>query len=98
MKDIPRPHLLLKFGPKIWKSLLTCTCPNNLCCQKYKVGPLGFNSLKMKIKHTNPNDEIVLESKLNHVQFLFIEKLYKFTFQMHPIHYFLKNFTSSRFI
>jgi len=41
MKDIPCPHLLLKFQPKIYKSLVTCTCPKFLCCQKMHAGPLG---------------------------------------------------------
>jgi len=41
MKDIPRPQLLLKFGPETWKSLVTGTCPKNLYCQKRHLGPLG---------------------------------------------------------
>jgi len=40
MTNIPRPHLLLKFQPKICKSPLTCTCPNFLCCQKTHADPL----------------------------------------------------------
>jgi len=44
MKDIPCPQLLLKFGPKIWKSLVTRTCQKNLYCQKRHLGPLGVNS------------------------------------------------------
>jgi len=41
MKDIPRPQLLLKFGPETWKSLVTGTCPKNLYYQKRHLGPLG---------------------------------------------------------
>jgi len=41
MKDIPRPQLLSKFGPKSWKSLVTGTCPKNLYYPKRHLGPLG---------------------------------------------------------
>jgi len=43
MKDIHRPHLLLKFQPKIWKSPVTSTCPKFLYNQKTESGPLGVN-------------------------------------------------------
>jgi len=41
VKDIPRAHLLLKFGPKTWKSPITCTCLKLVYCQIKQVGPLG---------------------------------------------------------
>jgi len=44
IKDIPRPYLLLKFGPKTWKSLVIHTCPKLPCCQKMQFGPLRVNS------------------------------------------------------
>jgi len=46
MKDIPPPHLLLKFQPKICESLVTRTCPKFLCCQKTHTSPLGVKGLK----------------------------------------------------
>jgi len=44
MKDTPRPHILLKFQPKIWKSLVIGTCPKLLYIQKTQSGPLGVKS------------------------------------------------------
>jgi len=41
MKDIPRPQLLSKFGPKTWKSVVTDTFPKKLYCPKRHLGPLG---------------------------------------------------------
>jgi len=46
MKDIPPPHLLLKFQTKICKSLVTRTCPKFLYSQKMHAGPLGVKTLK----------------------------------------------------
>jgi len=46
MKDIPCPHLLLKFQSKICKSLVLGTCPILICCQKIHANPLGFNDLQ----------------------------------------------------
>jgi len=47
MKGFPRPHLLLKFGPKTWKSLVTCTCPQKLYSPKRTfIGCLGVKGLK----------------------------------------------------
>jgi len=45
MKDIPRPHLLLKFGPKTLKSLVTHMCPKKLYYQKRNLDPLGVKHL-----------------------------------------------------
>jgi len=44
MKDIPYPHIILKFHPKIWKSLVTGTCPKLLYSQKTQFGPLGVKA------------------------------------------------------
>jgi len=41
MKDTPRPHILSKFQPKIWKFLVVGTCPKSLYSQKTQSGPLG---------------------------------------------------------
>jgi len=41
MKDNSFLHILLKFQPKIWKSLVTNTCPKSLYSQKMQSGPLG---------------------------------------------------------
>jgi len=41
MKDNPCWHLLLKFGPKTWKSPMTLIYPKLLCCQFQQAGPLG---------------------------------------------------------
>jgi len=39
-----------------------------LSWSRYKIeGKLIIDSSKMELKHTYPNDEIVLENKLNHV-------------------------------
>jgi len=43
MKDTPRPHILSKFQPKIWKFLVVGTCPNLLYNQKTQFSPLGVN-------------------------------------------------------
>lgn len=40
-EDIPCPHLLLKFHPKIFKFSITGTYPKFLYDQKTHVGPLG---------------------------------------------------------
>jgi len=45
MKDIPHPHLVLKFQPKICKSPMTRTCPKFICFQKMHVGPLGVKEI-----------------------------------------------------
>jgi len=41
MNDIPRPHILFRFGPKTWKSLVIGTYPQKLYCHKTHLGPLG---------------------------------------------------------
>jgi len=43
MKDTPRPHILSKFQPKIWKFLVIRICPKSLYSQKTQSGPLGVN-------------------------------------------------------
>jgi len=50
MKDIPRPHFLLKFQPKIWKSPVTRTCPKSLYNQKTQSGPLGVKVVQFKFR------------------------------------------------
>jgi len=44
----------------------------------------------MELKHTNSNNEIVLEGKLNHVQVL-SRKKFKLSLEIDPTHYFFKN-------
>jgi len=46
MKDIPRPHLLLKFQPKICKSPITGTYPKFLYCQKTHANHLGVKHIE----------------------------------------------------
>jgi len=48
MKDTPRPHILSKFQPKIWKFLVVGTCPKSLYNQKTQSGPLGARRPKIK--------------------------------------------------
>jgi len=48
MIDISCPHLLLKFGPKTWKSLVTHTYPKLLCCQIQQTSPLGIKHVQSK--------------------------------------------------
>jgi len=43
----------------------------------------------MELKHSNSNGEIVLESKLNHVE-LFFWKVVKLQIEMNPTTYFFK--------
>jgi len=45
MKDIPCLQLQLKFGPKTYKSLITCTCPKLVCCQNQHASPLEVKPL-----------------------------------------------------
>jgi len=51
MKDMFQLQFLLKFGPKTWKFLVTCTCPNFLCCQKMHFDPLGVNVALVKMTY-----------------------------------------------
>jgi len=49
MKETHRSYILLKFKSKIWKSLVTSTCPKLLWCQKTQSSLLEVNFL-------SPND------------------------------------------
>jgi len=53
MKDILSLQLLLKFGPKKYKSLVACTCPKNLYCQKRHLGLLGVKHLANLFRKKN---------------------------------------------
>jgi len=48
MKDTPRPHILSKFQPEIWKFLVVGTCQKSLYSQKAQFGPLGVNSFWLR--------------------------------------------------